>query len=80
MPKFNAVENTLFIQMLGRIYASEYFRNILYDKKALSLQDMVPKGLMEIGPRTSIPYWLLLPVPLIWIDISMTFSAANQTA
>ncbi len=32
MPKFNAVENTLFIQMLGRVYASEYFRNILYDK------------------------------------------------
>ena len=51
MPEFNAVENTLFIQMLGRVYASEYFRNILYDKKALSLQDMVPKGLMEIGSQ-----------------------------
>ena len=28
MPEFNAVENTLFIPMLGRIYASEHFQNI----------------------------------------------------
>ena len=39
MPEFNAVENTLFIPMLGRIYASEHFQNILYDEKALSLKD-----------------------------------------
>ena len=45
MPKFNAVENTLFIPMLGRIYASEHFQNILYDEKALSLKDALPKGL-----------------------------------
>ena len=37
MPEFNAVENTLFIPMLGRIYASEHFQNILYDEKALEL-------------------------------------------
>ena len=32
MPEFSALENTLFIPMLGRIYASEHFRNILYDE------------------------------------------------
>ena len=41
MPEFNAVENTLFIPMLGRIYASEHFPKILYDEKALSLKDAV---------------------------------------
>ena len=51
MPEFNAVENTLFIPMLGRIYASEYFQNILYDEKALSLKDMLPKSLMETGSQ-----------------------------
>ena len=35
MPEFNAIENTLFIPMLGRIYISEHFQNILYDEKAL---------------------------------------------
>ena len=33
MPKFNAVENTLFIPMLGRIYASEHFQNILKHRR-----------------------------------------------
>ena len=51
MPEFNAVENTLFIPMLGRIYASEHFQNILYDEKALSLKDMLPKSLMETGSQ-----------------------------
>ena len=49
MPEFNAVENTLFIPMLGRIYISEHFQNILYDEKALSLKDVLPKSLVETG-------------------------------
>ena len=52
MPEFNAVENTLFIPMLGRIYASEHFQNILYDEKTLSLKDVLPKGLVEIGSQS----------------------------
>jgi O-methyltransferase involved in polyketide biosynthesis len=36
--KFGAVEDTLYMPMLGRIYASENCRNILYDKKALELR------------------------------------------
>ena len=51
MPEFNAVENTLFIPMLGRIYASEHFQNILYDEKAMSLKDALPKGLVETGSQ-----------------------------
>ena len=51
MPKFNAVENTLFSPMLGRIYASEHFQNILYDEKALSLKDALPKSLAETGSQ-----------------------------
>ena len=52
MPEFNAVENTLFIPMLGRIYASEHFQNILYDEKALSLKDVLPKSLAETGSQS----------------------------
>lgn len=80
MPEFNAVENTLFIPMLGRIYISEHFQNILYDEKALSLKDVLPKVWWKPVPRASIPCWPLPPVPPIWTDISGTFSAANQTA
>ena len=33
MPEFNAVENTLFIPMLGRIYASEHFKTFCTMKR-----------------------------------------------
>ena len=36
MSEFGIVEDTMFILMLGRIYASEMHPEILYDKKALS--------------------------------------------
>ena len=35
MSKLGVVEDTLFVPMLGRIYASEYCPQILYDPKAL---------------------------------------------
>ena len=52
MPEFSALENTLFIPMLGRIYASEHFRNILYDETALSLKDALPKDLTDKGSQS----------------------------
>ena len=52
MPEFSALENTLFIPMLGRIYASEHFRNILYDETALSLKDALPKDLADKGSQS----------------------------
>lgn len=51
MSEFSAIENTLFIPLLGRIYASEHFPNILYDKKALSLKGALPKDALNNGSQ-----------------------------
>ena len=47
MSKLGVVEDTLFVPMLGRIYASEYCPQILYDPKALELKKKLPSGLPE---------------------------------
>ncbi len=47
MYKLGVVEDTLFVPMLGRIYASEYCPQILYDPKALELKKKLPPGLPE---------------------------------
>ena len=47
MSKLGVVEDTLFIPMLGRIYASEYCPQILYDPKALELKKKLPSSLPE---------------------------------
>ena len=47
MSKLGVVEDTLFVPMLGRIYASEYCPQILYDKKALELKNKLPSDLIE---------------------------------
>lgn len=47
MPKLGVVEDTLFVPMQGRIYASGHCPQILYDAKALSLQDKLPAGLPD---------------------------------
>ena len=36
--ELGVVEDTLYVPMLGRIYASEHCRNILFDEKALELK------------------------------------------
>lgn len=41
--ELGVVEDTLYVPMLGRIYASENCRNILYDEKALELRRNCPK-------------------------------------
>lgn len=43
MDNFSEIEETLFIPMVRRIYAGEHFSNILYDEKALSIKDSLPK-------------------------------------
>jgi len=43
MEKLGTIESTLFVPMLGRIYASENFPKILYDEKALELKEKLPK-------------------------------------
>lgn len=44
MSHLGVVEDTLFVPMLGRIYASEYCPQILYDPKALELKKKLPSS------------------------------------
>lgn len=52
MPRLGVVEDTLFVPMLGRIYASEYCPQVLYDEKALELKQKLPPGLPEQDRRS----------------------------
>lgn len=54
--KLGVVEDTLYVPMLGRIYASEHCRNILYDKKALELKNLLPEGLAGNDTQTQYTY------------------------
>ena len=47
MAKLGIIEDTLFVPMLGRIYASEHFPQILYDQKALELKKKLPPDLLK---------------------------------
>ena len=47
MSRLGIVEDTLFVPMLGRIYASKYYPNILYDQKALDLEKKLSPSLLE---------------------------------
>ncbi len=57
MPDFSTVEDTLFVPMLGRIYASENFPHILQDKKAVELKEKLPKKIK--GQDTQTQYTLI---------------------
>ena len=57
MPDFSTMEDTLFVPMLGRIYASENFPDILMDRKALELKERLPKELK--GQDTQTQYTLM---------------------
>lgn len=47
MSTLGTVEDTLFVPMIGRLYASEHFPNLLFDEAALSLKDKLPKDILE---------------------------------
>ena len=51
MSKLGIVEDTLFVPMLGRIYASERYPQVLYDQKALELKKKLPSDLLEYGSQ-----------------------------
>lgn len=57
MSEFSGVEDTLFVPMLGRIYASEKFPHILYDEKAMELKNRLPKQIK--GQDTQSQYTLM---------------------
>ena len=52
MSHLGVVEDTLFVPMLGRLYASEHCPQILYDKKALELKEKLPAGLRKPGDQS----------------------------
>lgn len=56
MEKLGTVESTLFVPMLGRIYASENFPKILYDEKALALKEKLPKNVTESDTQSQYTY------------------------
>lgn len=47
VPQFGLIEDTLFVPMVGRIYAAEHCPWILHDEKALELKDKLPPGLSK---------------------------------
>jgi len=54
--ELGVVEDTLYVPMLGRIYASEHCRNILFDEKALELKGRLPAGVVESSTQTQYTY------------------------
>lgn len=54
--KLGIVEDTLYVPMLGRIYAGEHCKHVLYDKKALELKSRMPEGLIENDTQTQYTY------------------------
>ena len=78
MSKLGVVEDTLFIPMQGRIYASEQCPQILYDQKALELKDKLPTGLLEQARQSQ--YTLLASAVrsanmIIWDKVKRTVKA-----
>ena len=49
MSKLGVMEDTLFVPMRGRLYASEHCPQVLYDEKALALREKLPPALLEQG-------------------------------
>ena len=51
-PELGVIEDTLYVPMLGRIYASEHCRDILYDKKVLELKEKIPPDILAHDTQT----------------------------
>jgi len=54
--KLGVVEDTLYVPMAGRIYASEQCPQVLYDKKALELKRKIPASALGGGSQTQYTY------------------------
>lgn len=79
MQILGVVEDTLFVPMLGRIYASEYCPQVLYDKKALELKNKLPSDLIEQKKQNQYTLWPLHPGLPIWIVLFGLFWNADRT-
>ena len=54
--KLGVIEDTLFVPLLGRIYAGEHFPDILNDKKALDLKKEIPADIINNDTQTQYTY------------------------
>lgn len=79
MQTLGVVEDTLFIPMLGRIYASEHYPQILYDKKALELKKKLPSDLIKQNMQSQYTLLASASVLLIWIGLFGLFWNAGRT-
>ena len=79
MSKLGVVEDTLFVPMLGRIYASEHCPQILYDKKALELKNKLPLDLIKQNKQNQYTLWPLPPALPIWIGSFGLFWKEDRT-
>ncbi len=52
MPELTTVSETLYVPLLGRIYASTFHPDILYDKKALEIKEKLPVVIREMPGQT----------------------------
>ena len=50
--KLSEVSETLYVPLLGRIYATKYNEDILYDKSALSIEGKLPQQVKEMSGQT----------------------------
>ncbi|PIE54488.1 MAG: hypothetical protein CSA35_05975 [Dethiosulfovibrio peptidovorans] len=48
MADLSSVSKTLYVPLVGRIYASHHHRDILYDPKALSVEDKLPPQVFDM--------------------------------
>ena len=53
MEKFNTIESTLFVPMLGRIWCTKNHPSVLNDQKALSLSGVIPQELKQHAKGTA---------------------------
>lgn len=47
MSELSKISETLYVPMGGRIYASENFPEVFYDKKALDLKSLIPEEILK---------------------------------
>ncbi len=56
MPELSTVSETLYVPLLGRIYASKHHPDILYDKNALAIMKRLPANIREMPRQTEYTY------------------------
>ncbi len=56
MSELQTVSETLYVPLLGRMYASEHYPEILYDTAALSLSDRLPERIITMSGQNEYTY------------------------